>query len=356
VVNHEPDLAGLPARLRDLVARCLAKDPAARPTAAGLLAELGGGQLAANWLPDQVTATLGRYVPPAQAPEWPSTADRPLPGVPAPVPVRGAAGLAPAGATAPGRGRRAGWRHPGWLTAAAAAAVALAATVTGLALGGPGHPGHAVAEPSAHPVAALRTDGAARAPRKAAATAPRGAKAPAKPHSRTAPGRSAPAVSAVTAAGPAGPAPSRAPRPAHSSPPPSTAVVPGVLGTTLPAASSALRARGFSNIPYVYDCYGSAGAGDVVRQAPGAGATIALTAPVQLYLQANNCATVPDVIGMNLSNAAYTLKQEGFTNIPYLYGCYGSARTGAVVSQAPGAGTSYGTNQPVSLRLQASNC
>jgi serine/threonine-protein kinase len=133
-------------------------------------------------------------------------------------------------------------------------------------------------------------------------------------------------------------------------------VVPDVLGTTLSGASSALRARGFGNIPYVYDCYGSAGVGDVVRQAPGAGATIPLTAPVQLYLQANNCATVPGVIGMNLSNAAYTLRQEGFTNIPYLYGCYGSSRVGTVVSQAPGAGTSYGTNQPVSLRLQANNC
>ena len=385
VVNHEPDLAGLPARLRDLVGRCLAKDPGARPTAAGLLAELGGSKLAVNWLPQQVAATLGRYVPPAQdpardpargtagGPEWPSTADRPLPGVPAPAPVptERVAGPAHAGATAPGRGQRAGWRHPGWLAAAAAVAVAVAA-VTGLALGGPGHLGHPIAEPSAHPVAAVRTDGAARAPRKAAGAAPHAAKAVAKPHSRkAAPARSASAASPVTAgggaaAGPAaGPAqPSRAPRPArsaapqpaHSAPPPSTAVVPDVLGTTLPAASSALRARGFSNIPYVYNCYGSAGAGDVVRQYPGAGATIALTAPVQLYLQANNCATVPDVIGMSLSNAAYTLKQEGFTNIPYLYGCYGSSRIGAVVSQAPGAGTSYGTNQPVSLRLQANNC
>ena len=93
-----------------------------------------------------------------------------------------------------------------------------------------------------------------------------------------------------------------------------------------------------------------------MQQAPGAGATISLTAPVQLYLQANNCATVPDVIGMNLSNAAYTLKQAGFTNIPYLYGCYGSSRTGDVVSESPGAGTSYGTDQPVSLKLQANNC
>jgi eukaryotic-like serine/threonine-protein kinase len=83
---------------------------------------------------------------------------------------------------------------------------------------------------------------------------------------------------------------------------------------------------------------------------------IALTAPVQLYLQANNCDTVPNVIGMNLSNAAYTLKQAGFTNIPYLYDCYGSSDINAVVSQSPAPGTSYGGTQPVSLKLQADNC
>ena len=65
---------------------------------------------------------------------------------------------------------------------------------------------------------------------------------------------------------------------------------------------------------------------------------------------------MPNVIGMNLSNAAYTLKQAGFTNIPYLYGCDGSSGIGNVVSQSPAAGTSYGEDQPVSLKLQANNC
>ena len=51
-----------------------------------------------------------------------------------------------------------------------------------------------------------------------------------------------------------------------------------------------------------------------------------------------------------------TLKQAGFDNIPYLYGCYGSSRIGDVVSQSPTAGTSYGSTQPVSLKLQANNC
>ncbi|KUL62696.1 serine/threonine-protein kinase [Streptomyces sp. NRRL S-1521] len=41
VVHTEPDLSGLPATIRPLVARCLAKDPGERPTPARLLAEIG---------------------------------------------------------------------------------------------------------------------------------------------------------------------------------------------------------------------------------------------------------------------------------------------------------------------------
>ncbi|MFJ4314956.1 PQQ-binding-like beta-propeller repeat protein [Streptomyces lavendulae] len=40
VVHSEPDLTGLPARLVPIVARCLAKDPADRPTADALIAEI----------------------------------------------------------------------------------------------------------------------------------------------------------------------------------------------------------------------------------------------------------------------------------------------------------------------------
>ncbi|GLX20533.1 serine/threonine-protein kinase [Streptomyces lavendulae] len=40
VVHSEPDLTGLPARLVPIVARCLAKDPAQRPTAEALIAEM----------------------------------------------------------------------------------------------------------------------------------------------------------------------------------------------------------------------------------------------------------------------------------------------------------------------------
>ncbi|MFZ3472123.1 hypothetical protein ACODT3_15790 [Streptomyces sp. 4.24] len=53
VVHAEPDLSGVPAGLRGIVERCLAKDPAARPTPAELLGLLGP------------VAPVGRQWPPA---------------------------------------------------------------------------------------------------------------------------------------------------------------------------------------------------------------------------------------------------------------------------------------------------
>jgi serine/threonine protein kinase len=68
VVHEEPDLAGLPDALTELVSRCLAKDPGQRPTVPELVEELGQasharstGPLAdADWLPEPVAAELAR--------------------------------------------------------------------------------------------------------------------------------------------------------------------------------------------------------------------------------------------------------------------------------------------------------
>ena len=75
VVYSVPQLDLVPAEVRPLIDRCLAKDPARRPTADGLLS--GAAQPAAGWLPEPVTRTL------AAAPT--TTAAAPA-GAPAPVP------------------------------------------------------------------------------------------------------------------------------------------------------------------------------------------------------------------------------------------------------------------------------
>ncbi|MBW8486593.1 serine/threonine-protein kinase [Actinomadura parmotrematis] len=117
VVHAEPDLAGLPAGLRGLVADCLAKDPGARPEPPAILDRLGLAGMAGavgDWLPEPVTRLVQDERAPTLAPT--AVAD----GWESP------AGPAPA-ATAPAGGRR---RWPVW--AAAGGAMAAAVVVGGL--------------------------------------------------------------------------------------------------------------------------------------------------------------------------------------------------------------------------------
>jgi eukaryotic-like serine/threonine-protein kinase len=58
VVHEPPSLESVPEELRPLIARCLAKDPAERPTADDLLTELAGIQPGAQWLPERITLAL----------------------------------------------------------------------------------------------------------------------------------------------------------------------------------------------------------------------------------------------------------------------------------------------------------
>lgn len=97
-VHAAPQLDGVPPELRPLVARCLTRDPAARPTPAQLLAEVGEAG-AAQWQPewartDQETE-LGRPASP-RPPTRPYTQlSPPGPVPPGPVPAAGPGGPPP---------------------------------------------------------------------------------------------------------------------------------------------------------------------------------------------------------------------------------------------------------------------
>ena len=60
VVHGSPSLDRVPPEVRPLVERCLAKDPRQRPTADGLLAEVGALQSVADWLPQSIIRAFAR--------------------------------------------------------------------------------------------------------------------------------------------------------------------------------------------------------------------------------------------------------------------------------------------------------
>jgi hypothetical protein len=103
VVNAQPDLASVPAELRPLVERCLAKDPAARPPLSELLAAFGGDLIPENWLPQAIASTLGSYAPSARMATLSAVSAPPAETI-APLPAETIAPLA-AGTVAPEPGR-----------------------------------------------------------------------------------------------------------------------------------------------------------------------------------------------------------------------------------------------------------
>ncbi|WEV27866.1 protein kinase [Streptomyces sp. 71268] len=92
-VEQDPDLSGVPAALRPTLARCLAKDPAERPTVARLRAEFAVPDTVheRRWLPSDISATLA-LAPPAR-PAPPGAA---RPAAPAPAATPPAPGFGPA--------------------------------------------------------------------------------------------------------------------------------------------------------------------------------------------------------------------------------------------------------------------
>jgi serine/threonine protein kinase len=159
VVNEEPDLTRVPARLRPLIEKCLAKSPAGRPTPTDLLAILSDdvGVLTGGWLPKTVADTLVRYVPADAAPQPPPLTS---PAEPVSVPAvtdqanqadeardftqdtASAAGVAAAGDTRTSSAREEPgplarkWRRPA--VAAVATAVVIVAAVAAIVAFAPG--------------------------------------------------------------------------------------------------------------------------------------------------------------------------------------------------------------------------
>ncbi len=76
VVFTPPVMTGLPAALRPLIERCLAKDPQQRPTTSQLLSELNTHPVP-GWLPAPLSRGFPAYIPPGPGPAGASAAGAP---------------------------------------------------------------------------------------------------------------------------------------------------------------------------------------------------------------------------------------------------------------------------------------
>lgn len=97
IVSAEPDLSGVDGELRQLIADCLAKDPAQRPTPEQIVERTRPADPAAPWLPAALIAELGQHAVSLLDADTPTRGAAPNP--PAPDAGRAAYGTPPSPGT-----------------------------------------------------------------------------------------------------------------------------------------------------------------------------------------------------------------------------------------------------------------
>ena len=229
LVYGPPDLGEIPAGLRPLVERCLAKDPVQRPTADEVLEAANDGQPAPGWLPGPALGALAEAGSPAVAPAAPAAASA---AVGPPLVAAADGGGSDVGrARGVGRGQlRAEPRGPAPTRDEAGAA--------GRGLADADHGAPAPAVPGTRPAAVPRVSSPARGPRAAIipAVVAVGTQRPSRPPPSTAPAAASPPAPSPTASPSPSPSMTVSPSPTASSSPspgesPSPTPAPEITGS-----------------------------------------------------------------------------------------------------------------------------
>jgi len=247
LVYSEPNLDNLPAELRSLVRQCLAREPAERPTADELLAEVAAGQPAAGCLSDAAMGAFAEYI----APDPPQVAAVVRPASPAEAPPSGPA-------RSPGRdnmSRRRWWR-PLVAAGVTAGVLAASAAVSFALSGAAGHPSTASLQPRG---AATRATPAGRASSPGRSPAMSPSKASSSPSAVPAPVPAdiVPAIDTITSPGmpsrSASPSPSQSPDPRTSPAPgnPTSSASPTASASQSPSPSPSLSTSPAPPVPQI---------------------------------------------------------------------------------------------------------
>jgi serine/threonine protein kinase len=240
VVHSPASLVAVPAEVRPLIDRCLAKDPGQRPTARELLAETAAVEPVAGWLPEPMTQTFlqlrGLFGAAAAGamPGYAQVSNGPTPAVSgASRAVTAAAMVPPPSGPASGGHRRESGRPRRGLRRPLAIAAIVAGLIAGSTAGGMALAASLTASPGAHAgqqVTSGQSDSPATYQPPTAVPPPAAYQSTSQP--TAAPSTTAPATPPST---PPPPVSASTPPPAPSSPAPSTSA-PAVPAPT-PSAS-----------------------------------------------------------------------------------------------------------------------
>lgn len=242
LVYSQPNLDQLPTELRSLVGHCLAKEPAERPTADELLAEVAAVQSAAGWLPDAAIGAFAVQQYLAPNPVQVAAAVRPASPQEAPGPGHGAFGRSWFG-PARSRGRdqmsRRRWWRPLVATGVAASVLAASAAVSFALSGAAKHPSAAQPRVTA-PRATSATGAASSAGTSPSVSPPRASSSPSA-FPGVVPAHIVPVIDTRTSPGTPSPRRSTSPSPSKSPVPSPSPTATNPTSSASPTASPSTK-------------------------------------------------------------------------------------------------------------------